>query len=115
MPQSFIRKQGKLTGQTLGKIAIILPLLLAGGCTSYDSIQQEIEKESAKEMKKIEQKVATDARQQYYITKRAGSAMDQCVQAGMVAAAYLQSEDERAYDRWKKTEREDCAAAGVPR
>lgn len=115
MPKSFIEKRVKAKSNILAGIVAILPLLLAEGCVSYDSIQQEIEKEADKEMKKIEQKVATDARQQYYITKRSGNAMDQCVQAGMVAAAYLQAEDERAYERWKKTEKEDCAAAGAPR
>lgn len=66
-------------------------------------------------MKKIEQKVAADAVEQYRMTQRSGSAMDVCVQAGMVSAAYLQAKDQASYDQWKKTEAADCKRAGLPR
>ncbi len=62
----------------------------------------------------VENKVATDAVDQYNIAARNGSAMDRCVQAGIVAAAYLQAKDEAKYSQWKETEKADCEAAGVP-
>ncbi len=63
----------------------------------------------------IEKKVATDAEKQYIIAKSNGSAMDACVQAGLVAAAYLQAKDESNYRRWRQAEVYDCDRAGVPR
>lgn len=59
--------------------------------------------------------VATDAVEQYEMVKRnKGSAMELCVQAGMVTAAFLQAKDEESYKTWKATEKKDCARAGVP-
>jgi hypothetical protein len=49
----------------------------------------------------------------YEIAKGSGSAMDVCVQAGLVSAAFLQAKDEDSYGRWKETEKADCARAGV--
>jgi len=74
-----------------------------------------VEKEAAETMRTIEQQVATDSEAQYNITKQSGTAIDQCVHAGMVAAAYLQAKDQGSYARWKEVERQDCNAAGVPR
>ena len=66
------------------------------------------------EMQSIENKVATDAVDQYNIAKQSGGPMDACVAAGMVTAAYLQAEDQANYSRWKATKRVDCQAAGLP-
>jgi hypothetical protein len=57
--------------------------------------------------------VAADAVAQYKIAAESGKAMDRCVQAGMVAAAYLQAKDQDHYAEWKGVERTDCKAAGV--
>ncbi|HEY5373747.1 MAG TPA: hypothetical protein VIK01_08665 [Polyangiaceae bacterium] len=65
-------------------------------------------------MDRIKQKVATDAVNQYNMAKRGGSAVDVCVHAGFVAAAYLQANDETNYQAWKQTQKTDCQAAGVP-
>jgi hypothetical protein len=59
----------------------------------------------------LEQRVASDAVDQYEIAKRDGSAMDACVHAGLVAAAYLQAKDEPNYQLWKAKEDSDCAHA----
>lgn len=59
--------------------------------------------------------MASDAVTQYEIAKRSGSAIDACVQAGFVSAAYLQAKDESNYQRWKGTEKIDCLAAGINR
>ena len=62
----------------------------------------------------VENKVATDAVDEYNIAKRHGDSMDVCVHAGLVVAAYLQAKDESAYSHWKNIENADCAAAGMP-
>ncbi len=67
------------------------------------------------QIQNIKNKVAQDAVTQYNIAAQGGSPMDRCVQAGMVAAAYLQAQDQTSYDTWKATEKADCRAAGVPR
>lgn len=40
--------------------------------------------------------------------------VDVCVQAGLVSSAYLQSQDETNYKKWKAIQKSDCARAGVP-
>jgi hypothetical protein len=66
-------------------------------------------------MHEIKDQVATDAVRQYQIADRQGDKIQICVQAGLVSAAYLQADDEAAFDHWKKIEHADCAAAGIPR
>lgn len=58
-------------------------------------------------------KVSEDMVTQYDIAKKQGDAMQTCVQAGMVSAAYLQAQDEVKYNEWKATEKADCKAAGI--
>ncbi len=41
--------------------------------------------------------------------------MELCVQAMSVSASFLQGKDEANYAAWKKTEKEDCERAGLPR
>lgn len=72
-----------------------------------------LEKQTAYEMQKIENQVATDAVSQYLIAKRQGDAIQVCVQAGLVSAAYLQAKDEPNYRQWKETESADCQRAGI--
>lgn len=76
--------------------------------------QDLIDQQANKQMAEIKGQVADDAVNQYNIAAQSGSAMDRCVQAGMVAAAYLQAEDQESYSQWKNTERVDCRAAGMP-
>lgn len=64
-------------------------------------------------MQKIENQVAADAVKQYEIAKKNGSAMDAYVQAGMVAAAFLQAKDEENYKKWKKIEEEEAKNVGL--
>ena len=63
----------------------------------------------------LQSKVASDFTDQYNIAKASGTAMDQCVHAGLVSAAYLQAEDHANYDKWKAIENSDCSTAGLPR
>lgn len=77
--------------------------------------RQQAAEDAAVTMAGIQNKVAQDAVAQYQITKRNGDAIHVCVQAGLVAAAYLQAKDEANYAKWQATEKQDCAAAGMPR
>lgn len=63
----------------------------------------------------VNKKVTSDAEKEYEIAKRQGDKMQICVQAGFVAASYLQAHDEEAYNKWKLTEAIDCANAGLPK
>ena len=73
-----------------------------------------LEKQADRNMQTIENKVALDAEKQYQIAKNNGSAMDAYVQAGMVAASYLQAKDETNYKKWKGIEADEAKSAGIP-
>ena len=92
----------------------LITLLLVGGVAWY-FFGGGLERQAATDLQNISDKVAQDAVDQYNIAARSGSAMDRCVQAGMVAAAFLQAKNNPAYSEWKVTEGRDCRAAGVPR
>ena len=89
----------------------VLALAFTGGTLAgcYD------EQAASKMMDKIHNQVAADAVKQYEIASRSGNKIDQCVHAGLVAAAYLQTQKESEYKTWKINEVNDCRRAGVPR
>lgn len=62
----------------------------------------------------LEESVAKDSVDQYEIAKRSGKAIDICVHAGLVSAAYLQAKNEPEYKKWKAIETADCERAGMP-
>ncbi|WP_264529667.1 hypothetical protein [Flavobacterium sp. N502540] len=64
-------------------------------------------------MQKIENQVALDAEKQYEIAKNGDDKIQTYVQAGMVAAAYLQAKDEVNYNKWKAIEKEEAKNAGM--
>ena len=74
---------------------------------------EEIHEQGGASLEKIHKQVAFDAVKQYEITERNGSAMDRYVQASLVAAAYLQANDEAMYKIWKDIERMDGLEAGI--
>lgn len=89
----------------IGVIVLIIALgfMFGGG----------VEELANQELQKIENQVAADAVKQYEIAKKNGSATDAYVQAGMVAAAFLQANDEENYKKWKKIEQEEAKNAGL--
>ena len=72
-----------------------------------------LEKHATNEMQKIENQVALDAEQQYEIAKNGGDQMQTYVQAGIVAASYLQAKDKVNYNKWKAIEKEERKKAGI--
>ena len=92
--------------QTVLSIASFCVLALLSGC---DKLAQN-------QLDGIKAKVAEDAVKQYEIARSSGgNAIDICVQAGLVSAAYLQAQDQTNYAIWKSRETADCSAAGIPK
>lgn len=65
------------------------------------------------ELDKISTQVAQDAEKQYEIARRSGTATDAYVNAGLVAAAYLQAKDEANFQKWKRIEATEAKRAGI--
>ena len=87
---------------------------LGGGYEQeVERTMDDINRQAAQELRRIERDVAADSVKEYEIAKRSGSAMDAYVHAGMVCAAYLQANDETNYRKWKKIEREEGIRAGM--
>ncbi len=94
-------------------ISGVISLILLGGWLYY-CFGGGLEQQAAHNLNQIENKVAADAVTQYGIAARNGNKIDKCVQAGMVAAAFLQAKDEAMYAEWKAKRDSDCATAGLP-
>lgn len=90
----------------------VLVLVLVIGAT-FIFINISSDTSTSTSMQKIEDQVATDAVNQYNIAKKSSDPIQICVQAGLVAAAYLQAKDESNYLAWKETEKADCKRAGM--
>lgn len=88
-------------------IIFLISLLIGVAMPSPEEVDKAIED--------IETQVAKDAEQQFRISERNGSAIDRCVQAGFVSAAWLQANNEAKYQEWKQVEYKECNRAGVPR
>jgi hypothetical protein len=59
-------------------------------------------------MDDVHSKVISDAEREYQMASSSGGNVDRCVQAGMVAAAYLQAHNQPSYQSWKMREEMDC-------
>lgn len=90
--------------------------ILTAACgPMQEAAEKKIEADAQRMVDDIERKVAGDAVAQYNIVRQSGSAIDLCVQAGLVSAAMLQAQDEAGYAEWKAVERRDCGEAGLAR
>lgn len=85
--------------------SVLLLTLNLSSCSFEDQVQKEVND--------ISSQVARDAEKQYEIAKKNGEDMDAYIQAGMVAAAYLQANDEENYKKWKKIEKEAAKKVGL--
>ena len=90
----------------------VLSLLVLGG-GAWFLFGGGLEQQAANDLDKIEDQVAADSVRQYNLSKQGGDAIEICVQAGLVTAAYLQAEDQPNYLKWKDIEKADCARAGL--
>lgn len=96
--------------KNLFKYSIVTVILVVA--VSYFS-SGDFESQIKTEMNKIENQAAQDAIWQYKIAKRNGSGMDAYVQSGLVAAAFLEAEDEANYKKWKELEKEEAKNTGI--
>ena len=103
-----------MSDQKNSRLQTILGAIVAVALLWY-FIGGGLQKQATKDLQGIHDQVAGDAVKQYEMARRSGTAIDICVQAGLVGASYLQAKDESNYQRWKQTESSDCASAGVPR
>jgi hypothetical protein len=111
-PGGFMAEIANQNGGNNAVKGIISLCVLVGGAWFF--FGGGLEQQASHDMSNIEKKVATDAVEEYRIAERSGTQIDRCVHAGLVAAAYIQAKDEENYRVWKRTERTDCDAAGVP-
>ncbi|USN88270.1 MAG: hypothetical protein H6779_02385 [Candidatus Nomurabacteria bacterium] len=95
---------------SVAKVLLSLIIMGAGGWFFFGG---GLEQQAANDLDKIEDQVAADSVRQYNLAKQGGDAIEICVQAGMVTAAYLQAEDQPNYLKWKDIEKADCARAGM--
>lgn len=103
-----------MRSQTWFVIGALIISSSAGCDKAIEAIERAEDEVVAREMARAEKHVIDDFEKQYEIVSRSGSAMERCVQAGLVAGAYLQAKDEASYVKWKEKEKADCAAAGMP-
>ena len=93
-------------------VGAILTLIVIGAGGWY-YFGGGLEKQAVKSMRQIEQQVAEDAVDHYEIAKRSGNQTDAYVQAGIVAASYLQANDEYNYKKWKRIQASEAARADL--
>lgn len=87
---------------------VVLAAILGGGYFASQAKQEQA-------LADVPRQVLRDTVRQYDTAKRDGTAMDACVQAGLVKAAALQAHDDATFRRFVEVERADCAAAGAGR
>ena len=113
-----LSKAKDITKNQKNKIAVVVIILIVGfsfaGIFMWYGLVGGLQKQAAKNLNGIYGNVAADAMTQYEITKRNGNAIDVCIHAGLVSAAFLQAKDEVNYKKWKEIEGGDCARAEMP-
>jgi hypothetical protein len=86
-------------------LQIVLIVGALSGCSSPSPEQT---------LKSIKDSTALDLAEQFHMAAKNGAKpMEQCVQAGIVKAAYLQAKDEKQYQVWTALEQISCEEAGV--
>ena len=90
----------------------LLGLLLFGGVIAFYFLGG-LDWFTAREVDSLYVRPAEDLESQYRLMGSESSEMDKCVQAGIVAQAWLQAEDQGNYRTWKATEKSHCEAAGI--
>ncbi|MEC7120583.1 MAG: hypothetical protein VXW65_11880 [Pseudomonadota bacterium] len=84
---------------------IVGSILFVGSGGALIQAKPEVQAQSLQD---IHDQVARDAANQYNIALSQGDKVQICVQAGLVAAAYLQAERPMQYREWKLLEEERC-------
>lgn len=93
---------------------IVLSCILSGGKSGGSASRSVTDAVVNPQMNAITDKVARDAVDKYNMAKETGSAIDICVQAGLVEAAWLQAKNQTEYKNWHAIKQSDCKKAGMP-
>jgi hypothetical protein len=102
----FILKGFAITAGVTILLIVCISLLIGAAMPTDEEVEETIND--------IEAQVTDDAVAQYYlVVENGGAAVDRCAQAGLVAAAFLQSNDATGYAEWLEVRKRDCAAAGI--
>lgn len=91
----------------------VLAMMLVLGCSSEAEERAEMNKAMNEIDTEVSARVALDAMKQFDIVFKRGDKMEICVHAGIVAAAMLQTKDEKRYNEWKDMEKKLCKRAGL--
>jgi hypothetical protein len=87
-------------------VLFTLAVLIGMALPSEEELQQSVDDLYAQ--------TAFDAEQQYQMVRAGGNLIEMCVHAGLVAAAYVQANDEANYQKWNVIRAQDCNKAGMP-
>lgn len=108
--KSFQLSTENTSSKTILFTLVFLILIALGAWYFYGG---GLEKETQSTLQDISDQVAEDAVTEYNIAKMSNDPISICVQAGMVAAAYLQAQNQNQYLIWKEIEKVDCEEAGL--
>ena len=103
----------KFVALVLAAILLCVVGLYATGAFSTDDQRVASTDATSTTLSSMKDDVARDAEHQYELADQSGNKIDKCVQAGMVAAAYLQADNADKYREWVSTRNLDCAVAGI--
>jgi hypothetical protein len=103
---------GSITKKTISVKSILFALIFVG--LMFYLFGGGMEHQAKNDMQQIENQVALDAEKQYEIAKNGGDKIQTYVQAGLVATAYLQANDQANYNKWKAIEKQEAQNAGLP-
>lgn len=74
---------------------------------------EEMQQDANDYLDQVRLDVAADAEASFELAKQHGSAIDRCVAAQQVAAAYQAAQSTPQYAKWKNIEGVECQAAGL--
>lgn len=100
------------TGTSPQAQSALLGLLVVGGFAAF-WVFGGLDWIAGKQLDDIQVQTAEDLERQYNLMGSESTEIEKCVQAGVVAAAWLQAEDQIEYRNWKTTERSHCEAGGL--
>ncbi|MEM9806616.1 MAG: hypothetical protein AAF959_15185 [Cyanobacteria bacterium P01_D01_bin.56] len=101
------------TGTNAQTQSVVLGMLVLGSLAAF-WLFGGLNWFSGRQLDSIQIQVAEDMEAQYRLMGSESTEIDKCVQAGVVAAAWLQAQDQVEYQNWKLIENGHCEAAGLP-
>ncbi|MBV8659107.1 MAG: hypothetical protein JO142_14900 [Burkholderiales bacterium] len=106
MPLTHVQSEAESIWPALGGVAIIVLLSWCyfGSPFGFRPEANELQHGS---------KALDVALANYHVAVEQGSKADMCSNAGVIADAYMRTEDKHQYQQWKLRWQHDCSAAGM--